>query len=217
MIQKTRSFTVLVMSLILKTVGLLKTLLAFDLLKQFFSGTIIHRQNSNKSSYRYVSNRSISWIIIIITIIFFFLFFFSQALWPWCVNLWPGGRENTAAPPPLPHPADTLLSAHRNYEDECERGRMDTQGPFAHVPKRAAVAPRRACFSLHLRTHAHSEAETRSPARRDPSSLQGPRNRTCKWPFLHFDFALKRTRKLKSNSIDFPKQAIVSTFFFLCC
>lgn len=27
------------------------------------------------------------------------------------------------------HPPDTLPSAHRNYEDECERGQMDTQGP----------------------------------------------------------------------------------------
>lgn len=31
-------------------------------------------------------------------------------------------------------PADTLLSAHRNYEDECERGQVDTQDACAHVP-----------------------------------------------------------------------------------
>lgn len=40
---------------------------------------------------------------------------------------------------PLSHPYDTLLSAHCNYEDECERGQMDTQALCAHVPKGTAM------------------------------------------------------------------------------
>lgn len=40
---------------------------------------------------------------------------------------------------PLPHPADTILSAHRNYEDECERGQVDTHAACAHVPQCTAL------------------------------------------------------------------------------
>lgn len=40
-----------------------------------------------------------------------------------------GNRKHS----PPSHPADTILSARRNYEDECERGQVGTHASCAHA------------------------------------------------------------------------------------